>query len=270
VDLNIYQSNGDAKVGKILLTNDDGINSGGLFPLAERLRELGDVVVVAPESERSGCAHSITLKTPVKYREVRREGKVLAYSVSGTPVDCVRLAVEFLFKGEIGLVVSGINNGANIGINLHYSGTVGAALEAAVLGISGVAISIASPSPDSYESAVVFGAKIADAVMRMPHKPIVLNVNVPARPVDEIKGVLVTRQALTEVESELGMHIEAHAVNTSSAEKGEPEDAVWYDTHAIKANYVSVTPLGIDLTRHSHLNSLSELRAWAQYGRARK
>jgi 5'-nucleotidase len=254
-------------VGKILLTNDDGINSEGLFLLWEKLRELGDVVVVAPDSERSGCGHALTLKTPLQYRELRKDGKVYAYSTSGTPVDCVRLAFEFLFKGEIDLVVAGINNGANIGINLHYSGTVAAALEAAILGICGVAVSIASPSPDSYEPAAVFGANIVEVVMKSSERPIVLNVNVPAKPVREIKGVLITRQALTEVESDLGTHIEAHAINPDSCEKDSKEDGVWYDTNAIRAGYVSVTPLGIDLTRHSQLSCLSELKARARYGR---
>jgi 5'-nucleotidase len=257
-------------VGKILLTNDDGIGSEGLFLLRQKLCELGDVMVVAPESERSGCGHSLTLRTPLQYRELRKDGEVYAYSVSGTSVDCVRLAFEFLLKGEIDLVVAGINNGANSGINLHYSGTVAAALEAAVLGMSGVAISIASPSPDSYESAAVFGANIVEAVMKSSERPLVLNVNVPAKPLNEIRGVLITRQALTEVESNLGTHIEAHTEDQDSCKEEAQGDAVWYDTNAIRAGYVSVTPLGIDLTRHSQLNSLSELKELARYGRAKQ
>jgi 5'-nucleotidase len=103
--------------------------------------------------------------------------------------------------------------------------------------------------------------------MKSSERPIVLNVNVPAKPVREIKGVLITRQALTEVESDLGTHIEAHAINPDSCEKDTKEDGVWYDTNAIKAGYVSVTPLWIDLTRHSQLSCLSELKARARYGR---
>lgn len=252
------------------MTNNDGIDSEGLLLLREKLGELGNVIVVAPESEKSGCGHALTLKTPLQYRELRKDGRVCEYSVSGTPVDCVRLAVEFLFKGEIDLVVSGINNGANIGINLHYSGTVAAALEAAILGISGVAVSIASPSPDSYEPAAVFGANIVDAVMKSLERPVVLNVNVPARPVEQIRGVLITRQALTEVESDLGTHIEAHTIDPCGCEEEAHRDSIWCDTNAIRAGYVSVTPLGIDFTSHSQLNCLSELKVWAKYGRAKQ
>ncbi|MFH1421267.1 MAG: 5'/3'-nucleotidase SurE [Planctomycetota bacterium] len=240
-------------MGKILLTNDDGINAEGIFFLWEKLREFADVIIVAPDKERSGSGHALTLKTALKYQEMRKDGKIHAYSVSGTPVDCVRLAAEFLVKDEIDLVVSGINNGANMGINLHYSGTVAAALEAAILGIPGVAVSIASPSPENYESAMIFGEKIVKYVLASPNPSVVLNVNVPARPVEQIKGILVTKQALTEVESNLGTHIMAHP------KKDEIENTtdIWFDTNAVLANYVSITPIGIDLTKHNYITQLS-------------
>jgi 5'-nucleotidase len=235
---------------RILLSNDDGYFAPGLAHLADALAELGEVVVVAPERDRSGASNSLTLDRPLTVR--RAPNGFL--SVNGTPTDCVHLAVTGLIERLPDVVVSGINHGANMGDDTIYSGTVAAASEGFLLGVPAIAMSLAAKPGRNFGAA----ARVArDLVQRLgtrplPH-PVLLNVNVPDVPWESIGGIEITR---------LGKRHKAEGVVRSETPRG---DTVYWigaagavqdagpgtDFHAVASNRVSVTPLQMDLT-HSH------------------
>lgn len=254
----------DAPV-RILLCNDDGIRARGLQALAAALDELGDLVVVAPESEQSAVGHAITTRDPVRAHEVDfsvPSGTVPAYAVTGTPADCVKLACHEILDEQPTLVVSGINHGPNTAVNVLYSGTVSAATEASILGLDAIAVSLCDWSATDFSVAGRWARRIAATVLRsgLPQGTL-LNVNVPSRPADEIKGLAITRQARSRWEE-------------GFEERTDPADRPYYwlagtfvdldngqetDTSAVDRGYVSVTPLQHDLTAHS---ALDDLRDW--------
>ena len=243
---------GPAERPRILVTNDDGIDSEGIHILARGLLEVADVLLVAPQEEKSGVSHAITLGGPVQYRELDSRMGLPGYVVMGTPVDCVRFAFE-IAEEPFDMIVSGINSGANVGINIHYSGTVAAALEAAIIGCAGLAVSISSRHPENYETAA---ALAADLVGRMHAygEPVVLNLNVPDLPLAEIRGVRVTRTSLTEEETVLAIG------ENCLQEVGECEGGEYVlDSRAVAAGFVSVTPLQLDLTAR---DTLKVVRDW--------
>jgi 5'-nucleotidase len=243
---------------KILITNDDGVFSEGLRILAKTMEALGEVYVVAPDRERSATAHSLTLHRPLRVEEI--EPRVFA--VDGTPVDCVTLAVYGIFKGHPDLVISGINNGPNLGEDLVYSGTVSAAFEATFLRIPAFAISLASRNDFKFQVAANFALKVAAHIMEVGlPKETFLNINVPNLEEDEIRSYKITRQ---------GKRIFADAV----VEKVDPRGKKYYwiggedqgfkeivgtDFHAIANRYISITPLSIDLTSRT---AMEELQGW--------
>lgn len=242
----------------ILLSNDDGYFSPGLAVLAESLAGLGDITVVAPERDRSGASNSLTLDRPLT---VRRSASGFLF-VNGTPTDCVHLAVTGLLDELPDIVVSGINLGANMGDDTIYSGTVAAAMEGFLLGISSFAISLASKEGRHLETA----ARIArDLVERFrlapPRQPVLLNVNVPDVSQEALGGIEVTR---------LGKRHKAEPVIKAvtprnqtvywiGAAGGAQDAGPGTDFHAVDANRVSVTPLQIDLT---HQQQTSMVQAW--------
>ncbi len=258
-------SSSDAPV-RILLCNDDGIRAAGLQSLAAALDGLGDLVVVAPESEQSAVGHAITTRDPVRAHAVDfsvPSGSIPAYAVTGTPADCVKLACHELLDARPTLVVSGINHGPNTAVNVLYSGTVSAATEASILGMDAVAVSLCDWSATDFEVAGRWARRVAKTVLRsgLPQGTL-LNVNVPARPADEIQGLAVTRQARSRWEE-------------GFEERTDPADRSYYwlagtfvdldegqetDTRAIENGYVSVTPLQHDLTAH---DALEDLRDWS-------
>ena len=144
---------------KILITNDDGILSKGIFALWEAMKEVGETYVVAPSSEKSASSHSITLSEPLRVKFLERKNGFKGWSISGTPVDCVKIAIKTLMKEAPDLLISGINRGANLGTNIIYSGTVSAASEGTMLGIPSIAISLASFENNNYESASIYAKK---------------------------------------------------------------------------------------------------------------
>jgi len=232
---------------RILVTNDDGIDSQGIHILARELAGVADVFVCVPEDERSGASHSVTLGALVEYREIAGYDELRGYAVRGTPVDCVRVALETL-DTPFDMIVSGINSGANVGINVHYSGTVAAALEAAFLGLSGLAVSISSRRPKNYETAARYAVETARWIQRCEER-LVVNLNVPDLPAGEIKGVRVTRTASTEEETLVT------ADENSCREVDECEGAgIVLDSRALAAGYVSITPLHVDLTARDMLD----------------
>src|SRR3990172_9578674 len=176
----------------ILVCNDDGYRSEGILSLAEALRALGTVYVVAPDRERSAAGHSLTLSHPLRVEKVGTR----AYSVDGTPTDCVNLAVNGILRGKkIALVASGINKGANLGDDITYSGTVPGAMEGTLLGIPSIAVSLASRNHFRFDAAAEFALQAARKVLRhgLP-KDTLLNINFPDLPAEEVRGVRITCQ----------------------------------------------------------------------------
>jgi len=240
----------------ILVTNDDGYRSEGIAILADALRPLGDVTIVAPVDEASAIGHALTLRRPLRLEHIR-EGM---YAVDGTPTDCVNMAVTQVFKRLPDLVVSGINKGWNLGDDVTYSGTVAGALEAALLGVPGLAVSLAATRKTyDFSFSAQAAATIAAAMFRRPLPPwTFLNMNVPK---GKPKGFRVTIQAKRN-------HI------TSIAERHDPKGRPYYwieegqdewaphdrsDYQAVRDGFISVTPLHPDLTAHHALGAVEEL-----------
>jgi 5'-nucleotidase len=245
---------------KILLSNDDGYRAEGLEALALAIKPLGDVTIVAPDRNRSGASNSLTLDVPV--RAARYEAD--SYYVNGTPTDCVHLAISGLFDFDHDIVVSGVNDGANLGDDTLYSGTVAAAVEGRFLGLPAIAVSlVVEPgSPRNFASAARLAASLVTRMARSPLKgSVILNVNVPDLPDGALRGVRVTR---------LGARHRAEPVVAAKDPRGR--NVYWVgsagagqdagpgtDFHAIAEGYASITPLQVDLTRHA---ALPELERW--------
>jgi len=244
----------------ILLTNDDGIHAEGLRYLNMAARELGDTFIVAPDAEQSAVGHSITLYDPIKAHEVVKNGESFGYGISGTPADSVKLALYALLPRQPDLVISGINNGANLGINVLYSGTVSAATEAAILGVPAMAVSLAQKKNPPFAWALPHIETLGRWVLenRLP-RGVALNVNVPALPPDRVLGYRLTRQGLAkfkesfeEREDPRGNRYYWLSGEIPAGEVGEE-----FDVTALNQGYVSVTPLFYDLTAHSHAEELA-------------
>lgn len=249
----------------ILVTNDDGYQAPGLLALAHELKELGDVVVAAPSSQKSAISSSLTLYTPLMARHLRDGGSDV-FAVDGTPADSVKLAVRELLPGPPDLVVSGINFGLNTGSNILYSGTVAGALEGAQLGIPSYAVSLEVSQDPKWSMAARLARKlIARLVQSHPKDLTVYNLNIPARPVSRMKGPLVTVQEETPYEDEYDRREDPRG-RTYYWLKGTPErkyspentrngqEVVPTDAWAVSQGYVSVTPLRRDLTHHRMLD----------------
>ena len=243
---------------RILLSNDDGYFAPGLSILADTLSALAEVVVVAPERDRSGASNSLTLDRPLMVRK----SHLGFHYVNGTPTDCVHLAVTGMLDPLPDMVVSGINHGANVGDDTIYSGTVAAATEGFLLGIPSIAVSLASKSEGNYPAAARVAAELVRRFQQRPlMQPMLLNVNVPDVPYGELRGVRVTR---------LGRRHKAEAVIKSNNPRGETvywigaagdaQDAgEGTDFHALSERHVSITPLQIDLT---HFAQLDNVQSW--------
>jgi 5'-nucleotidase len=248
---------------RILLTNDDGIYAKGIEVLHKHLSKDNEVIVVAPETEQSAVGHAITLTDPLRVKSVDRNGAFFGYAVKGTPADCVKLAINELMELAPDLVVSGINLGANVGINVIYSGTVSAATEGTILGVPAIAFSINSFRDPDFEPAARFARLLVRQVGEHglpPHTS--LNVNVPAIPESKIKGVRVTRQGITRFVEKFDRRV-------------DPRENVYYwqcgttppldedgntDASALANDCISITPIQHDLTNYDFLESL---RSWS-------
>ncbi len=248
---------------KILLTNDDGIFAPGLAALHRELRQLAEVFVVAPESEQSAVGHAISLSSPLRVKQVTL-GEGTGWAVSGTPADCVKIALAELLPATPGLVVSGINLGPNVGINVLYSGTVSAATEATILGCRAMAVSLNSyKEPADFAAAARLTRELLERLWQWPQwssQQVCLNVNLPDLPPDRVKGLKFTRQDT----GPLGEHFQRRV---------DPREHVYYwlaeinerrnpdpdsDYGALAAGYISVTPIHHDLTHYISLKSLKE------------
>lgn len=241
---------------RILVSNDDGYQAKGIIQLATALREIAEVIVVAPDRDRSGASNSLTLKNPL-YINPHDEG---AYSVEGTPTDCVHLAITGLLEQEPDMVVSGINAGSNMGDDVLYSGTVAAAIEGRFLGLPALAISLASAQSEHFATA----ARVAkELVLKLLSAPLpadtILNVNVPDLPWEELAGYQATR---------LGQRHKSEPVLKTTDPRGntiywvgpagsEQDAGPGTDFFAVRNGYVSITPLQVDLTRYGVLELLA-------------
>lgn len=242
----------------ILVSNDDGIRSEGLRALVDTLSTTGEVVVAAPDRERSAAGHSLTLTRPLRVEEVE-EGW---YSVDGTPTDCITLAVMGLLPRRPQLVAAGINRGPNLGDDVTYSGTVSSAIEATLQGIPAFAMSVAGEGEFDFRGAAAFARRLAAQILRRGLPPdTLLNVNVPNLAPGEIRGIAVTRQ---------GRRVYNETVVRKIDPRGKPyywiggTDPTWQcsggtDYEAVRSGLISVTPLHLDLTNH---RAMDELQAW--------
>jgi len=241
----------------ILITNDDGLAAEGLGALAQSLSDIGRVIIVAPDQEQSASSHAITLDKPLRIKE----HTPLRFGVSGTPTDCVLLAIHGILKRKPDLIVSGINHGPNMGEDVTYSGTVAAAIEGCILGITAMAVSLASWEGAPFDGAAAAARQLARTLLEMDSARARLwNVNVPAVPREAIKGVKVTK---------LGSRVYNDIIIRKKDPRGK--DYFWIggaepgwstgdntDFAAVSAGYISVTPLRLDFTDYEGIIELEE------------
>lgn len=248
---------------RLLLVNDDGINAKGLHALAKELEKHYDITIVAPDSEKSACGHSITISKPLVVKKVELQGiNSNAYSVTGTPADCVRIGMVKLVDRDIDMVVSGINIGANLGNDILYSGTVSAAIEAAINNIPSVAVSVqADKTFEKFSVAARYARKVLNLAQKNnSYNDVVLNVNVPGLPQKDIKGIKICR---------IGGRVYNHnyeKIKNSTEDvrfilNGQVNDLHESDTdvHFLRAGYVTLTPLHYDLT---NFKILRDVESW--------
>ena len=240
-----------------LISNDDGIDAEGIQVLSHTMAGLGQVTIVAPDQNRSGASNSLTLDSPVRIRGIAER----TYRVSGTPSDCVHIALTGLLEKDPDIVISGINSGANLGDDVIYSGTVAAAMEGRFLGLPAIAVSLVfDDRPENYETAARAVAMLVDRLRSDPlPADTILNMNVPDRPWTEIEGLEVTR---------LGHRHRAEPVTKMVDPRGRPmywigpagpgQDAgPGTDFDAVRRGYISITPLHVDLTRYQALDQVA-------------
>lgn len=239
----------------ILVTNDDGVHSAGIMALVRAVKELGNAYIVAPDRERSAAGHSLTLHRPLKAEEIREN----VFSINGTPTDCVNLGINKLLPRKPDLVVSGINKGANLGDDITYSGTVAAAIEGTIFGIPSIAFSLIADRHYHYETASVLATKIASYVLEhsLPFDTL-LNVNVPNIRRQQIKGIKITRQGKRMYENSIQETVNPWGEKYYWIGGGRTfwEHGDEADMEAVQQNYVSITPIHLDLTNHSALTFL--------------
>src|SRR5678815_4820860 len=239
---------------RILVTNDDGIHSDGLIQLEKALKEIGDVYVVAPASEMSGASHSLTLARPLRIRQMDSHH----WAIDGTPTDCVTLALNrILSESERpDICVSGINHGGNLGDDATYSGTVAGALEATILGVPGIALSLVARDNFDFTDAAAFAVVAARKVLEenLPEGTL-LNINIPP---GEIKGVRVTRQGIKNARPVISEHIDPRGKPYFwiGEEYFNNSAAAGTDYNAIDQGFISVTPLKSDMTDHQALTAI--------------
>ena len=243
---------------RILLSNDDGYLSPGIDHLARALAEIAEITVVAPERDRSAASNSLTLDRPLSLKRAANG----FYYVNGTPTDCVHLAVTGMLKELPDMVVSGINLGANMGDDTIYSCTVAAATEGFLLGVPAVAVSLCSKAGANFETAARVAREVVDMIVRQRVRaPLLLNVNVPDIPYDELQGRVVTRlgkrhKAEPVVPATTPRHETVYWVGAAGAAQDAGEGT---DFYAVANRQVSITPLQVDLT---HTQQLSMVRGW--------
>lgn len=245
----------------ILITNDDGIHAPGLHSLKLALEKIADVVVVAPDTEKSAVGHAITLSDPLRVFEVEKNGTFFGYAVNGTPADCVKLGIKCLIKNKTDMVVSGINMGPNTATNIIYSGTVSAAAEAVIMGVPGLAISLTSFTIPEFEFSC---SLVIELVQKINHfglrEGTLLNVNVPPVKPNEINGIVITRQGKGRFEEFFDKRIDPtnRTYYWLAGKRMNLDTADDVDEVVVRQNKVSITPIRYDLTDTIMLKKLQD------------
>lgn len=250
----------------ILISNDDGIDAPGIFALTQEVRKIARVTVVAPDKQQSAVGHAITMNYPLRAIPFRKNNKFFGYAVEGTPADAVKLGVRFLLKQKPDLLLSGINHGSNTAINIIYSGTVSAATEGTILGIPSVAISLTTYEEADFSFSARLAAKLALIVAErgLPEGTL-LNVNVPAIPEQEVRGVRLTKQGTSKWDDTFDVRRDPAnreyfwlkgKLNVTDT---DPES----DQIAVQSGFVSITPIHYDLTDR---RMLKEMKDWGLDG----
>src|SRR6218665_3674344 len=249
----------------ILVTNDDGVTAPGIAALIEVVKTFGDVVVIAPDKPQSGMGHAITINSTLRIHKVNVYGVQEEYSCTGTPVDCVKIAVNKILKRKPDLCVSGINHGSNMSINVIYSGTMSAAVEGAIEGIPSIGFSLLDESIGAdFKAAQKYVKKIVKTVLEkgLP-KDVCLNVNIPRLKADEIKGIRICRQARANWIEELDERFDPAGKpyfwltgKFDNYDKGKKDTDVW----ALENNYISVVPTQFDMTAHASIKELEKFK----------
>lgn len=247
---------------RILVTNDDGIKSEGIKQLVLALKEIGEIYVIAPQREMSACGHGITINQPLMVNNYFLAEDVHAWSVAGTPADCVKLGLRVLLKKKPDLVVSGINRGPNLGTDVLYSGTVSAAIEAVLLGIPAIAISLDSANAKDFSPAQKAAQNLCTLMFKEKLAPdTLLNVNVPNSPLNKIKGYKVTKLGERKYTERFEYHKDPQGKEfyRYSGQVVPPStDDEDLDVNAVKNNYISVTPIHFDLTNYKIMEQVKK------------
>ena len=247
---------------KILVTNDDGIYSSGIAALADALKEIAEVIVVAPNEEQSAVGHGITMKYPLRVTEYYKDGSFFGYAVEGTPADCVKIGIRNIMGVSPDLVISGINHGSNTAINIIYSGTVSAAREAAIMDVPAIAISVTNHEAKDFRYAGKIAKMLALKVKThgLPNGTL-LNVNVPNFPEEEIAGILVTEQSKAKWDDIYEKRTDPFGKDYYwlTGKLVEVDDEQQSDQLAIKNKFVSVTPIHFDLTDY---DTFKKMKNW--------
>ncbi|MBC8630704.1 5'/3'-nucleotidase SurE [[Eubacterium] tenue] len=247
----------------ILITNDDGIQADGIIALAKAIKEIANVYVVAPDTQRSATGHAITIHNPIMIKEEYIDDNIKAYSISGTPADCVKLGIESIFKDvNIDLVLSGINNGANLGTDVIYSGTVSSAIEGLIQNKPAIAISYDSfkVSNEEYITASKHVVNLVNNIKNNMHifDDCILNVNIPDR---DIKGFKITKLGIRKYENDIEERQSPHGkryvwIGGKIKEIIQEENS---DISAIENGYISITPINIDMTNMNKIEILKNI-----------
>jgi len=243
----------------ILITNDDGIHAPGIFAIKLALEKIADVLVVAPDTERSAVGHAITLSDPLRVNKIYKGDSFFGYSVNGTPADCVKLGLRCLSKKTIDIVVSGINLGPNTATNIMYSGTVSAAAEAVIMGVPGLAVSLNSFDTPEFEYSCLLAQQLVNKIFEngLPEGTL-LNVNVPPLKQEEIEDIVITRQGKGRYEEFFDKRVDPNNRTyywlTGKRMNLDHDDDV--DDVVIRHNKVSITPIRYDLTDKDMLKKL--------------
>ena len=247
---------------RILVCNDDGIDAEGLHVLSASMKKIGSVTVVAPSEPRSGMGHAMTLGVPLRVKKYSRNSRFFGYTVSGTPVDCIKVALSHILPEKPDIIVSGINYGSNTATNTLYSGTVGAALEGVIQRIPSIAFSITTYENADFTYAGKFARKLVRKALRegLPTDT-VLSVNIPNISEEEIRGVRVTAQGKSRwAENTIERDdMYGNPYYWLSGELQLLDDDILYDEYAVRENYISVTPVSIDMTNHG---AIKNIRRW--------
>ena len=247
---------------KILVTNDDGIHAEGIYKLKLALDKIADVLVVAPDTERSAVGHAITMTDPLRVFEVEKDEKFFGYAVNGTPADCVKLGISCLMEEQPDLVVSGINLGPNTATNIIYSGTVSAAAEGVIMGIPSMALSLASFTVKEFDFTCKIAVELVHKILKngLPEGTL-LNVNVPAVKEEKIEGIVITRQGKGRYEEFFDKRVDPfnRTYYWLSGKRMVLDSESDIDDVVVLQNKVSITPVCYELT---NMDMLQNLKSW--------